>query len=125
MLLPREPPRCKSQQWFDFLFALLASRHLVSWGIEPSCSYLANLRDAKFNDGLTSFSHFSHLSTSRVGASSLRAPISPTSKTREVNRMLTPSQAMHVHLSATRAPHDGCATCSHEPRLLALHDFMG
>jgi hypothetical protein len=44
---------------------------------------------------------------------------------REVNRMLTPSQATRVHLSTTRAPPDGCATCSHEPRLSALHDFYG
>jgi hypothetical protein len=95
VLLPREPPRRESQRWFDFLFALLASRHLASWGVEPSCSYLANLRDAKVNRW------FDFLFTLLQAT-----PSCPPRRT-------------------SRAPPDGCTTCSHEPRLSALRDFYG
>jgi hypothetical protein len=117
-------PKTRKSAMVDFLFALLATRNLASWSIEPSCSYLTNTRDVKDNDGLTSFSHFSHLATTQVGASSLRAPTSRTSETREANRMLTPSQAMCVHPSAMRAPPDGCTTCSHEPQTLGTSRLL-
>ena len=58
----------------SFLFALLATRNLMSWNIEPSCSYLTNPRDARSQQGVDSFLGLLGLATSRLELLGLCAP---------------------------------------------------